>query len=261
MRLYDTHCHLAWRAAEDPPAAQLARARAAGVAAVLCVAVDADSAETARGLARAHPDAVGASVGLHPNDAGDAAGLETRLARLAALAAEGGFRAVGETGLDFFRDACAPAVQERALEFQLDLARASDLPAILHCRAAAPRLLEVLRARGGPIRGVMHCYSEGPEPVAGFLDLGLHVSFAGNLTYPKNEALREAARRVPADRLLVETDAPFLAPQPRRGRPNEPAFVAFTLAALAAARGEPAEELAERVWRNSCALFGAPGGA
>ena len=101
----------------------------------------------------------------------------------------------------------------------------------------------------------MHCYSEGPDVVADFLDLGLHVSFAGNLSYPKSEALREAARRVPRDRLLVETDAPFLAPQPRRGRPNEPAFVMFTLEALAVARGEPAELVAAATWDNAKALF------
>lgn len=261
MRLYDTHCHLAWRAAEDPPADQIARAAAAGVRAILCVAVDARTAAEARALAREHPAVLAASVGLHPNDAGGGADLDARLAPLAELAAEGGFRAVGETGLDFYREHAAPAAQERALEFQLELAERNGLPVILHCRQAAPRLLELLRARRRSLRGAMHCWSEGAERVGGFLDLGLHVSFAGNLGYPKSEALREAARLVPADRLLVETDAPFLAPQPRRGRPNEPAFVAFTLAALAAARGEAAEFVAEHAWRNACALFGEPGAA
>lgn len=258
LRLYDTHCHLAWRAADDPPAAQIARARAAGVAAILCVAVDAPTAREARALAREWPEILRASVGLHPNDADGPARQESLLEPLAALAAEGGFHAIGETGLDFYRDRTAPAAQERALEFQLELAHRHRLPVILHCRQAAPRLLAVLRARGGSVSGVMHCYSEGPEVVDDFLALGLHISFAGNLTYPKSESIREAARRVPADRLLIETDAPFLAPQPRRGRPNEPAFVAFTLAALAAARDESPEAVAAATWRNACALFGPP---
>ncbi|MDA1259899.1 MAG: TatD family hydrolase [Planctomycetota bacterium] len=256
MRLYDTHCHLAWRAAEDPPVDQIARARAVGVEAIVCVAIDAATSVQARELARSMPETLRASVGLHPNDAGDADALTAHLARLEQLAAEGGFHAVGETGLDFYRDHSSPAVQERALEFQLDLARRYDLPVILHCRQAAARLLEVLEASGGPLRGVMHCFSEGPETVDDFLALGLHVSFAGNLSYPKSESIREAARRVPDHRLLIETDAPFLAPQPRRGRPNEPAFVAFTLEALAAARAQPAAELAAATWRNACALFG-----
>lgn len=261
MRLYDTHCHLAWRAAEDPPADQIARARAAGVAAILCVAVDEATAVEARELARGAPEILRASVGLHPNDVGDGAALEPRLAELARLAAEGGFVAIGETGLDFYRDQATPAAQEHALEFQLELARRHGLPVILHCRQAAPRLLDVLRARPGPVRGVMHCYSESAEMVDDFVALGLHVSFAGNVSYPKSEPIRAAARRVPEERLLIETDAPFLAPQPQRGRPNEPAFIAHTLAALAAARGESPERVADATWRNACALFdGAPPG-
>lgn len=255
MRLYDTHCHLAWRAAEDPVADQLARARAAGVEAIVCVAVDAATAAEARALARGAPDCLRASVGLHPNDVGEGAVLKARLQELARLAEEGGFHAVGETGLDFYRDRAPAAAQERALGFQLDLAERCSLPVILHCRQAASRLLELLRARARPLRGVMHCYSEGPETVDDFVALGLHVSFAGNLTYPKSESIRAAACRVPEDRLLIETDAPFLAPQPRRGRPNEPAFVAHTLAALAAARGESPEHVAAATWRNARALF------
>lgn len=257
MRLFDTHCHLLWRAAEDPPAQQIARAQTAGVSALLCVATDADSARGARDLARSHPDAVRASVGLHPNDAGDAATLTERLHELAELARSGGFAAVGETGLDFYRDTAAPEQQERALLFQLDLARDVGLPAILHCRQAAPRLAELLAARA-PVSGVMHCFSEGPEWVETFVGLGLHVSFAGNLTYPKAEAVREAARRVPGERLLIETDAPFLPPQPRRGQPNEPAYVRMTLETLAKVRGEAPAAVAAATWTNAAALFGAP---
>lgn len=254
MRLFDTHCHPLWRDAEDPAPAQIERARAAGVAALLCVATDAPSARAARALAQSLPDFVAASAGLHPNDAGDAAALEGILEEIAGLARAGGFAAIGETGLDFFRDRAAPDLQARSLLFHLDLARELDLPVILHCRAAAAPLAEILEARA-PLRGVMHCYSEGPEMVGRFLACGLHVSFAGNLTYPKSTALREACALVPRERLLVETDAPFLAPQPKRGQPNEPAFIRFTLEALAAARGELPEDTARLTFDNACALF------
>lgn len=254
MRIFDTHCHPLWRDAEDPALAQIERARAAGVAALLCVATDAPSARAARELARLRPDFVAASAGLHPNDAGDPAALEQALAEIAALAREGGFAAIGETGLDFFRDRAAPELQERSLLFHLDLARELDLPVILHCRAAAARLAELLEPRA-PLRGVMHCYSEGPDLIGRFLACGLHVSFAGNLTYPKSEALRAACALVPRERLLVETDAPFLPPQPKRGQPNEPAFIRFTLEALAAARGEQAEDTARLTFDNACALL------
>lgn len=257
MQLFDTHCHLLWRAAEDPPARQIERARAAGVAAMLCVATDAQSAEGARDLARAHADCVSASVGLHPNDAADVLTAPERLTDLARLARAGGFAAIGETGLDFYRDTAAPAAQERALEFQLDLARELGLPVILHCRQAAARLAELLAARA-PVHGVMHCFSEGPQWVETFVGFGLHVSFAGNLTYPKAETLREAARCVPAERLLIETDAPFLPPQPRRGHPNEPAFVRWTLETLAQVRRESPEAVAAATWSNATRLFGSP---
>lgn len=254
MRIFDTHCHPLWRDAEDPALAQIDRARAAGVAALLCVATDAPSARAARALARSVPDFVAASAGLHPNDTGDAAALDGILEEIGALARSGGFAAVGETGLDFYRDRAAPELQERALLFHLELARELGLPVILHCRAAAARLAEILAERA-PLRGVMHCYSEGPEMVGRFLDCGLHVSFAGNLTYPKSAALREACALVPRERLLVETDAPFLAPQPQRGRPNEPAFILHTLEALAAARGEAPADTARITFDNACALF------
>lgn len=255
MRLFDTHCHPLWRGDEDPAAAQLARARAAGVDALLCVATDPASARGARELARAHPGMVGASAGLHPNDAGEAASLDATLAEVAELARAGGYAAIGETGLDFYRDRAAPALQERALHFHLDLARELGLPVILHCRTAAARLAELLEARA-PLAGVMHCYSEGPELVGRFLACGLHVSFAGNLTYPKSASLRAACLLVPRERLLVETDAPFLPPQPQRGRPNEPAFIRHTLEALAAARGEAPEDTARLTFDNARRLFG-----
>lgn len=256
MRLFDTHCHLTWHADEDPPAERVARARAAGVERCLTVAVDLDSARACRELAGAL-DGVQASAGIHPNDVpDDAAARDAQLAELDALAASGGWAAIGETGLDFYRDWSSPEAQQHSLEAHLALAARLDLPLIFHCRAAAEPLLERLRAFDGPLRGVMHCFSEGADFARSFLDLGLYVSFAGNVSYPKSGALREAAAVVPADRLLVETDAPFLAPQPVRGKRNEPAYVRHTLACLAEVRGVAEEELAERTYGNAVALFG-----
>lgn len=256
MRLYDTHCHLTWREGADPAALQLQRARAAGVAGLVCVATDLDSARACRALAREHGDVL-ASAGIHPNDVGkDPGAVREPLARLAALLQEGGYAAVGETGLDFYRDWTPPELQREAFRVHLELAHRHQLPVIIHCRDAAAAVLEELRALQRPVRGVMHCYSEGPEPLLQFLELGLHISFAGNVTYPKAERIRASARLVPADRLLVETDAPFLAPQPVRGKRNEPAYIAHTTQELAAIRGAPAGQVAEVTFENARALFG-----
>ena len=254
MRLFDTHCHLTWHMDEDPPAERLARARAAGVERLLTVAVDLDSARTCAELAQEF-DGVAASAGIPPNDVPAGPERDAVLSELETLLADGNYVAVGETGLDFYRDWSQPADQEASLEQHLDLAQRFELPVILHCRASAARLLEVLQAQQREIAGVMHCFSEDATAARSFLDLGLHVSFAGNLTYPKSEALREAARIVPDDRLLVETDAPFLAPQPKRGKRNEPAYVAHTLAFAAELRGQDAESLAEQTYGNASSLF------
>ncbi len=252
--LFDSHCHPTWKEEEAPPAEVLARARQAGVEEFLFVAIDARTARRSRELAAAEPGAR-ASVGIHPNDLpSDPQALEPALEEIQSLAREDGWSAVGETGLDFHWDTVPPAIQREGLAFHLDLAHERDLPVVLHCRRAAPALLDLLQGRG-EIRGVMHCWSEPSEHLAAFLDLGLHVSFAGNLTYRRSGDLREAARRVPADRLLLETDSPFLAPQPRRGRRNEPGFLPFTLACLAEVRGEAPEAVAERTTANARRLF------
>lgn len=254
MRLFDTHCHLTWNEDENPAAPRLERARAVGVDRFICVAIDLENAKRCAQLASEHVD-VFPTVGIHPNDIGPAADLASRLEELRDLAAEPGFVAIGETGLDFFRDCSDPEIQRRSLEAHLDLAQATDLPVILHCREAEDSLLPILRSRGSSTRGVMHCYSGGPEAIEELLGFGLHISFAGNFTYPKSTALREASRLVPVDRLLVETDAPFLTPQPRRGTSNEPAYIAFTLEALATELRQPATALAATTHANACRLF------
>ncbi|HEX9794116.1 MAG TPA: TatD family hydrolase [Planctomycetota bacterium] len=261
LDLYDTHCHLMWDEAEHPPALQIERARAAGVARMLCVAVDLPSARRCRELAVLHPE-LGASVGIHPNDlGGDAEALDPLLAEFTALSGEAGWCAIGETGLDFYRERSSGDLQRRSFRAHLRRARELGLPVIIHCRNAVDAVLEELAAHGGPVLGVMHCYSEGPAALPQLLDLGLHVSFSGNVTYPKAEAIRDSARLVPEDRLLVETDAPFLAPQAVRGKRNEPAYVRHTLERLAELRGVDPELLAARTSANARALFAAgPGG-
>lgn len=250
MQAFDTHCHLDYEQ-QGTGAEEHARAVAAGVTALLCVGTDAASSQRCRDLA-ALPG-VRWSAGLHPNEA-------TRLAAdwpaIEALARSPGCAAIGETGLDCYRDTAPLDAQQTALQAHLALARELGLPVILHCRDAFAPLFAELAAKL-PVRGVMHCFSGGIDEARRALDLGLHLSFAGPLTYPKNHALRAAAAFAPADRILVETDAPFLAPQPCRGRRNEPAFVLHTLQGLATVRGITLLAAAEQTYANAVALFDA----
>jgi TatD DNase family protein len=251
LRAYDTHCHLGL---DDSPAApEHARARAAGVAAMLVVGIDLASSQRARELATTLPG-VGWSAGLHPNAATQFA---AEWHDLEALVRSPGCRAIGETGLDHYRDRCPPAQQELALRAHLELARATGLPVVLHCRDAFAPLYAVLQDHA-PLRGVMHCFTGGVDEARTALDLGLLLSFAGPLTYPRNHALREAATFAPAAAVLVETDAPFLPPQRHRGQRNEVAYVLHTLAQLAELRGWSLEQAAATTFANAVALFGDP---
>jgi TatD DNase family protein len=246
--IFDTHCHLGLDGAA-PPAEEHARALAADVAAMLVVGIDAATSAAARALA-ALPG-VRWSAGLHPNDANR---FDAEWPSIAALARDPSCAAIGETGMDCFRDRTPIGEQERSLRAHLALARELDLPVVLHCRDAFAPMFAVLRSEP-PVRGVMHCFSGGVEEARQALDLGLHLSFAGPLTYPRNDALRAAAAFAPDDRILVETDAPFLPPQRRRGQRNEPAYIVETVAALAAARGVAPAAAAAQTYRNACALF------
>ena len=251
MHVFDTHCHLGLDG-KTPPEEEHARAVAAAVTGMLVVGIDAATSRSARDLARL--PGVRWSAGLHPNDA-------TRFAaewpELEALAHSPGIAALGETGMDCFRDRTPLDQQERSLRAHLELARQLDLPVIFHCRDAFAPMFAVLRDGPRP-RGVMHCFSGGIDEARQALDLGLHLSFAGPLTYPKNDALRAAAAFAPADRILVETDAPFLPPQRRRGQRNEPAYVIETLAVLATVRGLSLDDAAAITWQNATALFDRP---
>jgi TatD DNase family protein len=239
----DTHAHL--DSAEAP--AVLDRARAAGVERVIVVATTVREAAETLALADAH-DGVYACLGVHPHEAGSPGDL----AELRRLLGHERAVAVGETGLDYFRD-YAPRDAQRQL-FQVELELASELakPVVIHTRAADHDTLAALRDFDGTV--VLHCFSSRPllEPA---LERGWYVSFAGNVTYPKAPELREAAARVPRDRILAETDSPYLAPQPVRGKRNEPAHVIYTVAALAEARGEDATELGRQIDANATAAF------
>ncbi|MEY4829293.1 MAG: hypothetical protein RLZZ562_1089 [Planctomycetota bacterium] len=249
MRAFDTHCHLGLDDRGDPRE-EHARAIANGVTDFVLVGIDLATSAAARDLARTLPGARW-SAGLHPNDAKQ---FDAEWPGIAELAREPDCVALGETGLDFFRDHATREEQERSLHAHMELAREQSLPLIFHCRDAMDALLTLL-ARCAPVRGVMHCFSGTKDDALRAVDLGLHISFAAPITYPKNAGLREAAAAVPEDRLLVETDAPFLPPQGRRGQRNEPAFVLETLRALAIARDCAIEHAALVTHRNACALF------
>lgn len=249
MQLYDTHCHIGLDG-KVPPAEEHARATAAGVTGMLVVGIDAATSRAARELA-ALPG-VRWSAGLHPNDS---TRFDAEWEQLRELAAQPGCAAIGETGLDCYRDRTPLDQQQRSLRAHLQLARDLDLPVIFHCRDAFAPLFALLQTER-PVRGVMHCFSGGIDEARQSLELGLHLSFAGPLTYPKNDALRAAAAWAPADRIVIETDAPFLPPQRRRGQRNEPAYIVETLTTLATVRGLSVEAAAALTFANATALFG-----
>jgi TatD DNase family protein len=248
--MVDTHCHLELC---EPPAAELvAAARHAGVRRMLAVGLDEPTNAEVLALAAEHPE-VRACVGRHPNSA---AGFDDEAAAaIAEPAADDRVAAVGETGLDYYRDAAPREDQRRAFEAQIEIARGAGKPVVIHTRDALDDTLDVLRSSAGGVTVVLHCFSGPPDSVTEAAERGWYCSFAGNLTYPRAEELRAAARLVPDELLLVETDSPFLAPQAVRGRPNQPANVVHTAEALAAVRGVSSEALEELVEENARRVF------
>jgi TatD DNase family protein len=254
--LIDTHCHLYLGELAGRLAAAWERARAAGVVQAIVPAIDAESARRTLALV-ADEDDLFAAVGIHPNETA-AAGPDD-FASIEAAAREKKVVAIGETGLDLHRERAALKVQRESLLRHAELARACDLPLVLHVRKAFAPVAESLAPfarRGG--RAVLHCFDGGPAELHPFVEWGFHVSFSGILTYPKREDLRAAAREVPLDRLLVETDAPFLAPAPLRGRTNEPEFLVHTARRLAEVRGIAFDELAAVTTENARRFFRLP---
>jgi TatD DNase family protein len=242
----DTHAHL--DALEDPEAA-VARARAAGVDRIVAIGSGLASSRSTLAIA-AREEGVYAAVGIHPHQAADG----EPLAEVRRLAAENAV-AIGETGLDFFRDYAPRDDQRRLFEAQLQLASELGLPVVVHTRAAEEETMRMLEGFAGTV--ILHCFSS-PGLLEPALARGYYVSFAGNVTYPKAEDLRAAAHRVQPDRILAETDTPYLAPQPVRGKRNEPAHVVHTIAALAEARGEDAAALGEQIAGNAARAFSLP---
>jgi TatD DNase family protein len=243
----DTHAHLD---ALDDTDAVVARAREAGVTRILTVGTDPAGCRRALELADAH-DEVYAILGIHPHEAGLA--TERDVAEVRELLAHPKAVAVGETGLDWFRDYAPRDAQLRLFGQLLVVAADAGKPAVIHTRAADSDTLDVLAGFDGTV--VLHCFSS-PHLLEPALERGWYVSFAGNATFPKAVDLRLAARETPADRILAETDSPYLAPQPVRGKRNEPAYVMHTLAALAEARNVDARELERRIERNAAECFG-----
>ncbi len=248
--MIDSHTHLESCGPDD--AELVAAADAAGVRRMLTVGTDPASCRAALAAAEAFPQ-VFAAIGRHPNEA---TGFDDAdLADLEALAAHERCVAIGETGLDFYRDRTPPADQQRAFEAQIELARATGKPLVIHTRAADDPTIATLRDRAEGVTVILHCFSM-PDRLDECLEHGWFVSFAGNVTYPRNEDLAGAAARVPLDRLLVETDAPYLTPQALRKHKNQPAYVTETAEFIAERRGIPYHELDAAVEANAAALFG-----
>jgi TatD DNase family protein len=245
----DTHCHL--DACEPRDGELVERARAAGVRRIATVGTDDASIERALEAARAHEEVV-AIVGRHPHEAAGFAGHD--LERIEQAAADPRARAIGETGLDYYRDHSPRADQRRAFEAQLGLAVRAGLPIVIHTRAAEEDTFAILREHAEGLTVVLHCFS-APGRLDECVERGYLCSFAGNVTYPKATDLQAAARDVPEELLLLETDSPYLAPQPVRGKPNEPANVRHTAEAVAALRGTSFEELDRAIERNSERVF------
>lgn len=248
--MIDSHTHL--DLCEPSDAELVAAAAEVGVGRMLTVGIDGASCRSALAAAEAYPQ-VFAAVGRHPNAS---KGFDDAdLAELQALAAHERCLAIGETGLDFYRDGAPRADQQRAFAAQIALARETDKPLVIHSRAAEDETLAQLAAEAEGVSVVLHCFSM-PERLSECLDCGYAISFAGNVTYRSASGLAEAAARVPEDRLLVETDAPYLTPQAVRTERNQPAFVVHTAAFLADLRGISAQELSAIVERNAARVFG-----
>ncbi len=254
--MIDSHTHLFL--CEGPEAEAVAAAREAGVGRMLTVGMDAETNPAAIAAAERHEE-VFAAVGRHPNEA---TGFdEETVVEIARLGAHPKVRAIGETGLDFYRDNADREDQRRAFAAQVEIARELDLPIVIHARdpegssEAIDEIFATLDAGAGGQPVILHCFS-APQRVADAAERGWYCSFAGNVTYPSAEPLREAAARVPEDRILLETDAPYLSPQEQRGKRNEPANVVATARLVAQVRGVSYEELERTVEANARELFG-----
>jgi TatD DNase family protein len=255
--MIDTHCHLADRVFAADLAAVVERATAAGVDGALCILAADDAAEAAQAsVVRAAWPSVRFSTGIHPHAAGAWQGRLPEAHRVVEQSlVDHGAVAVGEIGLDYHYDLAARDVQREVFALQVDVAVATGRPVVIHARESIDDTMAVLRNGGPGVRGVMHCFTGTVSEARQALDLGFYISLSGILTFPRSTELRDVAAFVPLDRLLVETDAPFLAPIPHRGRRNEPAWVAHTAGVLAGIRNLTVDDLEGRLTTNTSALF------
>jgi len=259
--VYDNHCHLEIMDGDDPLSLdeQLARAASAGIAGVVQASGDVESSRWAAWAAEHHPQVL-AAVAIHPNEAPtyEAAGeLDAAIAVMDELAIHPRVRAIGETGLDFFRtDAEGQPAQYRSFEAHIALAKKHGIAMQIHDRDAHDEVLRVLESVGAPEKTVFHCFSGDAEMARIAADRGYYLSFAGNITFKNAQNLRDALAVTPLERILVETDAPFLTPVPHRGRPNAPYLVPITLRFMADELGLPVDELAAQVAANTIEVYG-----
>jgi TatD DNase family protein len=255
MEFFDTHAHLADEQLAADTTGVVERAAAAGVTRILAVGTTAADSRQCLEIARRHAG-MRSSAGIHPNHAAEAQGGDWD--KIVRLAAEPEVAALGETGLDLYWKDTPLNVQQDYFDRHIRLSQATGLPLVIHLRETAAEILAMLgeARQRGELRGVMHSFTGTAEQAAEFVALGLHISFAGMLTYKKSDDLRAVAATIPANRLLVETDSPYLSPEPHRGkRPNEPARVLHTAECLAKVRGVSLEELARQTTANALALF------
>lgn len=254
MELVDTHCHLHFDAYDADREQVLSNAAAAGVKRIICVGCSLSDSQRAIDFAKAH-EGVWATAGAHPHDGIDFLSDSQAEAKLTAMLAEPKVVAVGEIGLDFYRDITPHADQIKTLEKQLAIGLQTDLPFVFHVREAWDGFWPIFDAHPG-IKGVIHSFSAGPDQLEQALKRGLYIALNGIMTYTKDESWLEAARKVPLDKLVLETDAPFLTPKPHRGKRCEPKHTADTCRFLAELRGETSEELAAASTKNALQLFG-----
>ena len=253
MLVFDTHCHLNDEKFEEDREEAYQRMLEAQVRRCVCVGSDIATSQECVDFAAKHAG-VYAAAGVHPHEAKDAA--EDYLDVLKDLLAQPKVVALGEIGLDYYYDFSPRDVQKRVMDEQIELAIKLDQPVIFHIRDAHGDMIDYFRGRKILPRGIIHCFSGSPETAKEYVKMGFYISFAGPLTFKKAPHLQQAAREVPLDRLLVETDSPYLAPEPKRGRRNEPANVVYTLNKLAELREMQAEEMAEITWNNACTIYG-----
>ncbi|GAF78468.1 unnamed protein product [marine sediment metagenome] len=251
-RLFDTHAHLDDPRFENDLEDVIGRAREAGVERMISIGTNVGTTENAVRIAGGH-EGIYASVGLHPHSAAEFS--EEHAVRLTEMCSDDNVIAIGEIGLDYYKDRSPREVQRSVFRRMLEIAREVDLPVIVHNRDATDDCLAILKDFRGQIRGVAHCFSGNRAVADRFLDLDFYISFSGTVTFPKTEELAEVARIVPDDRILIETDCPYLAPQAQRGRRNEPAFVKYVAERIAVLRKIDISQAADITMRNAGELF------